>query len=154
MSRSATPARRSTPAPRGKNKGKGDPALYKRMQESAARVRAAQARSSQTPAPAQPSRPPKPKAQCSNKECPQSAVVEDDGMQICMTCGFIVQESRITQELTFGETANGAAVVQGTFVGANEETARSSALAGSRLGGGLSSRQVTERIGKWTNLWS
>lgn len=61
---------------------------------------------------------------------------------------MIVQESQITQELTFGEAANGAAVVQGAFVGAGDETARGSGMPGSRRGGGMTSRQISERNGK------
>ena len=88
------------------------------------------------------------KPQCENTECANSDVVEDEGTLICRTCGFILQESQITQELTFGEAANGAAVVQGVYVGANDETARSSGNFGPRFGGGMTSRQISERNGQ------
>ena len=85
--------------------------------------------------------------QCTNADCGTGDVAEDDGKLICRSCGFVVREVHIAQEVTFGEAANGAAIVQGVYVGANETGARSSALVGSKLGGGLDSRQVTERNG-------
>ena len=85
--------------------------------------------------------------QCTNPECGAGDVAEDDGKLICRSCGFVVQDVHIAQEVTFGEAANGAAIVQGVYVGANEAGARSSALVGAKLGGGLDSRQVTERNG-------
>ena len=87
------------------------------------------------------------KPQCENRECSNSDVVDDDGKLICRTCGFILQETQITQELTFGEAANGAAVVQGVYVGANDESARISGMAGPRFGSGMTSRQISERDG-------
>ena len=60
----------------------------------------------------------------------------------------MVQEINITQELTFGEASNGAAVVQGVFVGANDDTARNLTMGSSKVVGGMDSRQVTERNGK------
>ena len=72
---------------------------------------------------------------------------EDDGKLICRSCGFVLQDAQITQELTFGEASNGAAVVQGVFVGANDETARNPAIGAVRVAGGMDSRQVTERNG-------
>ena len=94
-------------------------------------------------------RPPKPSLPtCKNPECSDSDVGEDDGKLICRNCGFIVQEINITQELTFGEASNGAAVVQGVYVGANDETARNPALGSSKVAGGMDSRQITERNGR------
>jgi transcription factor IIIB 90 kDa subunit len=84
---------------------------------------------------------------CGNSSCTRSDVVEDDGKLICRSCGFVVSDVQITQELTFGEAANGAAVVQGVYVGANEENARNTGLGPSKLTGGMDSRQVTERNG-------
>ena len=85
--------------------------------------------------------------QCTNSECGVSDVVEDEGKLICRSCGFVVQDAHITQEVSFGEMSNGAAIVQGVFVGANEEGGRSAPGTHGRLGGGLDSRQVTERHG-------
>ncbi len=92
--------------------------------------------------------------QCSNAECGNSDVVEDDGKLICRSCGFVLSELQITQELTFGEAANGAAVVQGVYVGANDDSARNPALGASKIAGGMDSRQVTERNGKGAQLAS
>lgn len=89
----------------------------------------------------------RPKPQCRNKQCPQSKVEEQEGKLVCMNCGFVLQESQITQELTFGEASNGAAIVQGAYVGQDEGVARNPAMAGNRIGGGMSSREQTERNG-------
>ena len=59
---------------------------------------------------------------CPNKQCP-APQVEDDG--VCHSCGTVVDDSNIVAELTFGETANGAAIVQGSYVGADQGGARS-----------------------------
>lgn len=85
--------------------------------------------------------------QCTNSDCGNSDVGEDDGKLICRSCGFVLQDAQITQELTFGEASNGAAVVQGVFVGANDETARNPAMGALKVAGGMDSRQVTERNG-------
>ena len=89
--------------------------------------------------------------QCQN--CTNGDVHEDDGQLICRSCGSIVEESRITQELTFGEASNGAAVVQGTYVGAEETTARLP-MAGNPRWNGMSSRQISERnaLGEMTQI--
>ena len=85
---------------------------------------------------------------CTNKTCPKSDVDEDDGKLVCKTCGVVISDIQIIQEITFGESSNGAAVVQGAYVGANEEHARNSALGNSKLTGGTDSREVTLRNGK------
>ena len=87
---------------------------------------------------------------CTNVSCTQSDVGEDDGKLVCRNCGFVLQEVQITQEVTFGETSSGAAVVQGVYLGANDENARNSALGNSKLAGGMDSRQITERNGTST----
>lgn len=50
-------------------------------------------------------------------------------------------ESVIVSEITFGESASGAAIVQGSFVGADQTHARSQGPF--RRGGGLESREAT-----------
>lgn len=92
--------------------------------------------------------PPKTTPQCENPSCTRSDVIEEDGKLICRSCGFVLSDVQITQELTFGEAANGAAVVQGVYIGANEENARNTGLGPSKLTGGMDSRQVTERNGQ------
>lgn len=69
--------------------------------------------------------------QCPNKACPKPNVV--DGT--CQTCGRVADESNIVAEVQFGETSSGAAVVQGSFVGADQGGARSMGPAFRRVGG-------------------
>lgn len=38
------------------------------------------------------------------------------GNGFCVSCGTVVEENTIVSEIAFGETANGAAIVQGSFV--------------------------------------
>ncbi|KAH8168747.1 transcription factor TFIIB repeat domain-containing protein [Sarocladium implicatum] len=75
---------------------------------------------------AQPNRP-----QCPNKACPKPNVV--DGT--CQTCGRVADDSNIVAEVQFGETSSGAAVVQGSFVGADQAGVRSMGPAFRRVGG-------------------
>ncbi|KAL2203847.1 hypothetical protein CC79DRAFT_1295019, partial [Sarocladium strictum] len=75
---------------------------------------------------AQPNRP-----QCPNKACPKPNVV--DGT--CQTCGRVADDSNIVAEVQFGETSSGAAVVQGSFVGADQGGVRSMGPAFRRVGG-------------------
>lgn len=58
---------------------------------------------------------------CPNKTCTSPKV--EDG--ICKSCGTIIEDSNIVAEVQFGESASGAAVVQGSFVGADKGTATS-----------------------------
>jgi transcription factor IIIB 90 kDa subunit len=47
-------------------------------------------------------------------------VIEYDqaaGNGFCVQCGTIVEENTIVNEVAFGEASNGAAIVQGSFVG-------------------------------------
>jgi transcription factor IIIB subunit 2 len=47
-------------------------------------------------------------------------VIEYDtaaGNGFCVKCGTVVEENTIVNEVAFGETSNGAAMVQGSFVG-------------------------------------
>lgn len=39
------------------------------------------------------------------------------GNGFCVGCGTVVEENTIVNEIGFGETAGGAAIVQGSFVG-------------------------------------
>ncbi|PVH78317.1 hypothetical protein DL98DRAFT_516813 [Cadophora sp. DSE1049] len=83
------------------------------------------------------------KRACPNKECSAPTVL--DG--ICHNCGFIVEESSIVSEVTFGENSSGAAVVQGSYVSADQSGARSTGLAFQRSGGG-EDRESTIRDGR------
>ncbi|OBT52136.1 hypothetical protein VE04_07016, partial [Pseudogymnoascus sp. 24MN13] len=88
--------------------------------------------------------PPKARRLCPNKTCPAPKI--EDG--ICKTCGTIVEESTIVSEIQFGESASGAAVVQGSFVGAGSGAAKSMGPAFQRAGGGTEDREKTLREGK------
>ena len=39
------------------------------------------------------------------------------GNGFCVQCGTVVEENTIVNEVAFGEASNGAAIVQGSFVG-------------------------------------
>ena len=69
--------------------------------------------------------------QCPNKACPKPNVV--DGT--CQTCGRVADDSNIVAEVQFGETSSGAAVVQGSFIGADQAGVRSIGPAFRRVGG-------------------
>lgn len=69
-------------------------------------------------------------ARCPNRACPKPNVV--DGT--CQTCGRVADESNIVSEITFGETSGGAAVVQGSYLAADQ--------GGVRVAGGPSFRRV------------
>jgi transcription factor IIIB subunit 2 len=81
---------------------------------------------------------------CPNKTCQEPKI--EDG--ICTNCGTIIDESNIVSEITFGESASGAAVVQGSFVSADQGAARSMGPAFQRAGGGEPDREKTLREGK------
>lgn len=97
------------------------------------------------PQPAKPTTHPKPST-CPNPGCPAPNVVEDDGQKVCSGCGTVVSEANIVSEVTFGESASGAAVVQGTFVGEDQTHVRSHGP-GFQRGGGMESREITEQNG-------
>ena len=47
-------------------------------------------------------------------------VIEYDqaaGNGFCVQCGTVIEENTIVNEVAFGEASNGAAIVQGSFVG-------------------------------------
>ncbi|KAK3323846.1 hypothetical protein B0T19DRAFT_214716 [Cercophora scortea] len=53
---------------------------------------------------------------CANKACKKPNVV--DGT--CQTCGRVADDSNIVSEITFGESSNGAATVQGSYLAADQ----------------------------------
>jgi transcription factor IIIB 90 kDa subunit len=83
------------------------------------------------------------KRTCPNPSCPRSDI--QDGT--CHGCGWVVEEFNIVAEVQFGETSNGAAVVQGSFVGADQGTARTQGPGFARMGG-QEGRDVTISEGK------
>ncbi|KAM7195762.1 Brf1-like TBP-binding domain containing protein [Naviculisporaceae sp. PSN 640] len=91
-------------------------------QESAERRARASSTTTNTPA--------APRTPCPNPACPKPNVV--DGT--CQTCGSVADDSNIVAEITFGEASNGAAVVQGNYIAADQ--------GGVRGAGGLAFRRV------------
>ncbi|EKD13121.1 uncharacterized protein L3040_002921 [Drepanopeziza brunnea f. sp. 'multigermtubi'] len=79
---------------------------------------------------------------CPNKECHDPDI--QDG--ICHNCGFVVDDSNIVSEITFGENSAGGAVVQGSFVSADQGGARTIGP-GFKRGGG-DNRENTLREGR------
>lgn len=80
---------------------------------------------------------------CPNKTCSAPNIVEGT----CHNCGTIVDDTNIVSEVQFGESSNGAAVVQGSFVSADQGTAKSLGPA-FRRAGGMEDRESTIREGK------
>ncbi|CAL1702951.1 unnamed protein product [Somion occarium] len=71
-------------------------------------------------------------------------VIEYDvaaGNGFCVNCGTVVEENTIVNEVTFGETSTGAAMVQGSFVGQGATRARMGGPFGNR--GSTESREQT-----------
>ncbi|KAH3686229.1 hypothetical protein WICPIJ_002786 [Wickerhamomyces pijperi] len=58
----------------------------------------------------------------------------------CQNCGRVFEENPIVSEVTFGETSNGAAMVQGAFVGADQSHAT---FGNGPRGNGMDSRTKT-----------
>jgi hypothetical protein len=79
--------------------------------------------------------------------CPNCAgmVIEYDtsaGNGFCVSCGTVVEENTIVNEVTFGETSTGAAMVQGSYVGIGASESRRAGWAAGRslIAGPRSSR--------------
>jgi transcription factor IIIB subunit 2 len=87
---------------------------------------------------------------CGNPDCENPVIVEGT----CQGCGKIVDDSNIVAEVQFGETGSGAAVVQGSFVGADQGGARSSGPGFPRAGASGDGRESTVREGEITVLYS
>ncbi|TVY18114.1 Transcription factor IIIB 70 kDa subunit [Lachnellula arida] len=83
---------------------------------------------------------------CGDQTCPNSVIV--DGT--CIGCGKVVEDNNIVAEVQFGESGNGAAVVQGSYIGADQGGARSNGPGFPRAGGGggEEGRESTVREGK------
>src|SRR4051794_35904390 len=64
---------------------------------------------------------------CPNPTCGASGdkITEDSDKRVCTECGMVLSDSNIVSEVQFGETSSGAAVVQGSYVGADQTHARS-----------------------------
>ncbi|KAF7313222.1 BRF1-domain-containing protein [Mycena kentingensis (nom. inval.)] len=69
------------------------------------------------------------------------------GNGVCVGCGMVVEENAIVSEVTFGETASGGAMVQGSFVAQGATHARMSGPYGNR-GNSDSRAQTIENASK------
>ncbi|KAI0457590.1 hypothetical protein F5B21DRAFT_521034 [Xylaria acuta] len=70
---------------------------------------------------------------CPNPRCPNPSAPVTDGF--CSACGREIDSSNIVAEVVFGETSSGAAIVQGSYVAADQGTTRNMAPGVRRLGG-------------------
>ncbi|KAI1190469.1 hypothetical protein F5B17DRAFT_74596 [Nemania serpens] len=70
---------------------------------------------------------------CPNPRCPNPSAQVTDGF--CTACGREIDSSNIVAEVVFGETSSGAAIVQGSYVAADQGTTRNMAPGIRRLGG-------------------
>ncbi|KAJ2515221.1 transcription factor TFIIIB subunit brf1 [Coemansia sp. RSA 1939] len=77
------------------------------------------------------------------KVCGGNEIEHDpsQGMSYCLRCGEVCEENTIVSEVTFGEAASGAAIVQGSFVRAGQTRANMGGPG--RLGSGQESRETT-----------
>ncbi|KAI0160881.1 hypothetical protein GGR52DRAFT_562048 [Hypoxylon sp. FL1284] len=98
-----------------------------------------------TPTPASAKQAASDRPSCPNANCPNPHAPVTDGY--CSACGREIDSSNIVAEVQFGESSSGAAVVHGSFVGADQGAAtRNLGSQYRRLGGGLSdSRERTIR---------
>ncbi|RDL42309.1 Uncharacterized protein BP5553_02288 [Venustampulla echinocandica] len=81
---------------------------------------------------------------CPNPTC-EAPNIEDG---ICQGCGRVVDDSNIVAEVQFGESSSGAAVVQGSFMGADQGAAKSMGPGFRRAGGSEEGREGTIREGR------
>ncbi|CAI4211940.1 unnamed protein product [Parascedosporium putredinis] len=82
--------------------------------------------------------------QCPNKSCIRPNVV--DGT--CRSCGRVADDSNIVSEIQFGETSAGAAIVQGSYIGADQAGVRSLGPNFRRIGGSSDERERSIRDAK------
>ncbi len=85
---------------------------------------------------------------CTNPECVESNLIDEDGKLICTSCGNVIQEMHIVSEISFAEASNGAATVQGSHVAADQSYARAPSGQRLKMSGGMDSREITEANGK------
>ncbi|KAH0552983.1 hypothetical protein GP486_006819 [Trichoglossum hirsutum] len=98
---------------------------------------------------------PRPRGGANSRTCPNPTcgatgdkITDDADKRVCTECGTVLSDSNIVSEVQFGETSSGAAVVQGSFIGADQTHARSLGAAFKRAGG-MESRDVTDANGEW-----
>ncbi|KAL8381558.1 hypothetical protein RB595_005711 [Gaeumannomyces hyphopodioides] len=82
------------------------------------------------------------KSQCPNKNCPSPNII--DGT--CRTCGRVADDTNIVAEIQFGETSQGAAMVQGSYIGPDQGGVRlSGGQGGRRIAGTSTSTEAKEK---------
>ncbi|XP_006456426.1 hypothetical protein AGABI2DRAFT_78178, partial [Agaricus bisporus var. bisporus H97] len=84
-------------------------------------------------------------------------VIEYDqaaGNGFCVTCGTVVEENTIVNEIAFGETANGAAIVQGSFVAQGATHARMGGPYGNRSSSDSREQTIENATKKIQNIAS
>ena len=84
---------------------------------------------------------------CTNPECTDSMVEEEDGKLVCIACGTVLQEMHIVSEIQFNESAGGAATVQGSRVGADQTRARAPGGQRLKMSGVMESSEITDANG-------
>ncbi|KAH8732272.1 Brf1-like TBP-binding domain-containing protein [Phaeosphaeriaceae sp. PMI808] len=91
---------------------------------------------------------PAPKKQTQHFQCCNApSISSDEGLTVCYNCGHVHRENAIVSEVTFGETAGGAAMVEGGFIAENQRHANS--MGGTMRGlGGMASREQAEMLGR------
>ncbi|KAI9791312.1 MAG: transcription factor TFIIIB subunit brf1 [Peltula sp. TS41687] len=85
---------------------------------------------------------------CPNPSCTDPRVEDCDDKRVCMSCMTLVSDSNIVSEVQFGETSSGAAIVQGSYVGADQSHARNMGGGAFKRGGGMDSREVRDANGR------
>ena len=91
--------------------------------------------------------PPPPKPVDRPRCCDSPDVHTEDNLTLCYSCGKVFDDSSIVAEVTFGETAGGAAIVEGGFIGENQRHANS--MGGTMRGlGGMESREQAAMHGR------
>ncbi|CAO2647688.1 Nn.00g086100.m01.CDS01 [Neocucurbitaria sp. VM-36] len=94
-----------------------------------------------------PAAPPPPNPVDRPRCCDHPDVHTEDNLTLCYSCGKVFEESSIVAEVTFGETAGGAAIVEGGFIGDNQRHANS--MGGTMRGlGGMESREQAAMHGR------
>lgn len=85
--------------------------------------------------------------ECPNPDCTDKDVGPEDGQLVCRGCGTVVNDSNMVSEVVFGASGNGATLLHGAHIAADQTFARST---GVRMNGGgaMDSREITEATGK------
>ncbi|KAI9757924.1 MAG: hypothetical protein M4579_003260 [Chaenotheca gracillima] len=84
---------------------------------------------------------------CPNPACNEPDIQDADDKKVCVNCGTVVSDSNIVSEVQFGDSASGAAVVQGSYVSADQTHTRTMGPAFKRAGG-MESREMSDANGR------